>query len=150
MNPPPTSKNSSFSGKSPRPALRLVLAALLLIVLAGCGTTVPVGPPPGATITPATATSSPSMSALKVAISIDRSTVVPNGKQFTLKRGRSVFIKTKSDHDVTLTIKGAGINKKVFIGRLSTILTTFVAQQAGTVTIKSSSPAATIATLDIS
>lgn len=150
MNPPPTSKNSSPLGKPAPPALRPALAALLLVVLAGCGTTVPVGPTPGATVAPATPTSSPSISALKVDISIDSSTVIPNGKQFTIERGRSVLITTKSDHDVTLTIQGAGIDKKVFIGRLSTILTTFVVRQAGTVTIKSSSPAATIATLDIS
>ncbi|MGI8458786.1 MAG: hypothetical protein ACR2LI_11840 [Propionibacteriaceae bacterium] len=130
---------------------RSALAVLLLLVVAGCGTTQPVGPVPGGAVVPAAPSDTPSATpGLKLNISIDSSTVSPSGDKIAIHADESVVLVTRSDHDVTLKVQGAGIDKTVFVDRMTTITTAFVVAQSGTVTITSSSPAATIAELTVS
>ncbi len=56
---------------------------------------------------------------------------------------------TRSDHVTTLTVTGAGVDQTDFIGRLTTISTTFVTDEPGVVLIQSTDPAATIARLTV-
>lgn len=87
------------------------------------------------------------MDALKIEIFIDAKSVTPLRKEVDVSKGRTVLLVTRSDHDVSLIVKGPKIDKSTFIARLTTITTTFVANDAGVVTVKSSDPAATIARL---
>lgn len=142
----------------PRPSMPLrrtgaVLLALA-VLLAGCSTAPPVGQRPGVTVTetpPATpAQPGPTRAdSLQIDVFIDRQTVTPLNKTFELRKGRSVVLVTRSDHDVTLLVTGPSLDRSVFIGRLTTITTTFVADQQGVITITSSDPQATIATLSV-
>lgn len=101
------------------------MALLLLMAVAGCGTNPPVGPLPEGAIVPADASATPTTpSALKLNIFIDSSTVSPSNGRITIDEGRSVVLVTRTDHDVTLSVEGSGIDQKVFVGRLSTIVTT--------------------------
>lgn len=131
--------------------MRSAAVALLLLAAVGCGTNPPVGPTPGgssvSTETAATPSADP---ALKINIVIDNLSVTPSGDKIAIDKDRSVVLVTQTDHDVTLRVRGAGIDQTVFVGRLSTITTTFVVQQSGTVAITSSDPAATIAELRVS
>ncbi len=88
--------------------------------------------------------------ALKIEINIDQQTVSPLEKKFEVKRGRSVVLVTRSDHDTTLTVTGPGVDQSDFIGRLTTISTTFVADEPGVVLIRSTNPVATVARLTVS
>lgn len=127
------------------------MALALLIALAGCGTNPPIGPTPGGVTDPADPlATAPSTAALTVNINIDSSTVSPSNAKTSIVQGRSVILVTKTDHDVTLMAEGAGVDQKVFVGRLTTNVTTFVVEQSGTVRITSSSPAATIIDLTVS
>lgn len=119
--------------------------------LAACGTTPAVGREPGSTVPTGTATSSPSPTrdSLKLAINIDAKTVSPYRKTVELDRGQTVVLVTRSDHDTSLTVTGPGIDRTDFIGRLTTISTTFVADVPGIILVKSTDPAATIARLTV-
>lgn len=131
--------------------MRSAAAALVLLAAVGCGTNPPVGPTPGESTVPTETAATPSAeSALKINIVIDNLSVTPSGDKIAIDKDRSVVLVTRTDHDVTLRVQGAGIDQTVFVGRLSTISTTFVVQQAGTVAITSSDPAATIAELTVS
>lgn len=129
----------------------LTMALASLVAVAGCGTSPAVGPVPDNTIH---ADSSPGFStppaeALKIEINIDQKTVTPLEKEFEVVQGRSVVLVTRSDHDTSLTVTGPGISRTEFIGRLSTISTTFDAEAPGVIMVESTDPAATIARLTV-
>ena len=131
-------------------ALAALLSAVVIVAVAGCGVAPPaVGPTPRPTVPigPPTATPTPTESgaAFTMDIFIDARSVTPLRKSVALTRGRTVMLLLHSDHDATVTITGAGFDKSVFVARLSTITSTFVVDEAGLVTIKSTDPVATIA-----
>lgn len=82
-------------------------------------------------------------------INIDQQSVSPLDTKIELGPGRTVVLTTRSDHDTSLTVTGPGINRTEFIGRLTQISTTFVADLPGVIVIKSTDPAATIASLTV-
>ena len=119
--------------------------------LASCSTAPAVGPVPGSTVA-ADASSGPSTppaEGLKLEINIDQKSVTPLEKELVIDRGRSVVLVTRSDHDTSLTVTGPDIDRTDFIGRLTTISTTFVVDKPGVVVIKSTDPVATIARLTV-
>lgn len=126
-------------------AVLVVLSTLVL--LCGCGVTGPVGPTPGSTLTAEPQTATPTYDGLKIEIFIDAESVTPLDERVEISRGRSVVLQLQSDHDVTVHVKGPQMNRSVFVGRLSTINSTFVVDQPGTVTITCEDPESTIATL---
>ena len=136
----------------PVPALiGLATTCAALVALTGCTAAPAVGPDPGSTIN---APASPSFSTtpdagLKIEINIDQQTVSPLEKEILVERGRYVVLVTRSDHDTSLTVTGPNINRTDFIGRLTTISTTFVADDPGVILVQSTDPAATIARLTV-
>jgi hypothetical protein len=125
-------------------------AAAVGLVLTGCGTTPPaIGVTPGSTASPVELPS-PTYSSLKIEIVIDQQTVSPLDQQIAVERGRPVVLVTHTDHDTTLVLKGPGLDKKVAVGRKTTITSSFVALQPGVITISTDDPAATIARLTVS
>ena len=139
------------SGDRHPPALiALVMGAAVVVALTGCTTTPPIGPLPSSTASgPAPDMSTPTAEALKIEINIDQKTVSPLEKEYEVQQGRSVVLVTRSDHDTTLTVTGPGVDQRDFIGRLTTISTTFVADEPGVVLIRSTDPVATIARLTV-
>ncbi|GAA1435121.1 hypothetical protein GCM10009616_31350 [Microlunatus lacustris] len=133
------------------PISALIAGAAVVVALTGCTTAPAVGPLPGGTVSaPAPGFSSPPAEGLKIEINIDQQTVSPLEKEYEVERGRSVVLVTRSDHDTTLIVTGAGVDQTDFIDRLTTISTTFVADEPGLVLIRSTDPAATIARLTVS
>lgn len=133
------------------PLVALITGAVVVVSLTSCTPAPPVGPLPGSTVSrPAPGFSTPPAEALKIEINIDRQTVSPLEKEYEVERGRSVALLTRSDHDTTLIVTGPGVEERDFIGRLSSISTTFTADEAGVVVIRSSDPEATIARLTVS
>lgn len=133
------------------PIAALITGAVVVVALTGCTTAPAVGPLPGSTVSgPASDFSTPPAEGLKIEINIDQQTVSPLEEEYEVERGRSVVLVTRSDHDTTLTVTGPGVDQTDFIGRLTTISTTFVTDEPGVVLIRSTDPAATIARLTVS
>jgi hypothetical protein len=129
-----------------RVALGLMAAAACLF---GCGVTGPVGPTPGSTVSAEPETATPTYDGLMIEIYINAQTVTPVDAEMEIARSRSVALQIQTDHDVTVRVKGPEIDESVFVDRLSTINSTFVVDQPGTVTITCDDPEATIATLTV-
>lgn len=152
------SRLSYAAARQVRTATRWRTATLVATVLAfavvGCGAAPPpVGavpspdvPLPEASIKPAP-TNTPI--AFKLDVFIDAKTVTPLRKAVVLIRGHTVLLVFHSDHDVQVTISGAGLDQTVFVARLATIPVSFVVDQRGVVTIESADPVATIAELTV-
>ncbi|MDN5803164.1 MAG: hypothetical protein L0H26_01030 [Microlunatus sp.] len=141
--------SSAVAGPS-RVALRAVALTMMLLgawLLSGCGTTGPVGPAPGSTAEPESA--SPSFDGVKIEIFIDAQSVTPVDKQMQIATGRPVMLVIRTDHDVTLHLKGPELDRSVYVEPLSVINSAFVVDQPGTVTITCEDPVATIATLTV-
>lgn len=123
-----------------------------LLLATGCSTAPPIGPAASSTaeveLTPS-ATTTPSADALKIDLFIDSRSVRPKDADIDIKRGRNVLLVTHTDHDVSITVKGPGIDKTVAVGRLMTIVTAFVANEVGTITVRSTDPAATLVRLHV-
>lgn len=128
----------------------IAIASFACIALAaGCG--MPQPPPQPESMTPATpATQSPTYDALDLDISIYADGVHPSGKTYTLDQGDTVVLVSRSDHDVWLTVRGAGLDKRVFVDSLAAITTSFVVDQPGVVTIETEDPSIVVATLTVS
>ena len=136
--------------RRPPALIALVSSAAVVAALTGCTTAPAVGPLPGSTVSgPAPDVSSSPVGGLKIEINIDQQTVSPLEQQYEVTRGQSVVLVTRSDHDTTLTVTGPGVDQSDFIGRLTTISTTFVADEPGVVLIRSTDPVATIARLTV-
>ena len=141
---------------APRPRSATTLAGLaasftVLVALTGCTTTSAIGPVPSSTVNAAASpgSSTPPAEGLKIEINIDQKTVSPLEQEYQVERGRTVVLVTRSDHDTSLTVTGPGIDRSDFIGRLTTVSTTFVADQPGAILVQSTDPAATIARLTV-
>lgn len=150
--PAPTSPTQSARQAAARIAVLPFIVAVL--VLTACAPPPPVGrqPSPQVPISTPTATPTPTewaAAAYKIDIFIDARTVTPLRRAVALERGRTVVLVFRSDHDVTATISGAGIQESVFVARLSTITESFVVDQLGVVTISTTDPAAIIAELTV-
>ena len=130
----------------------LTVTLAVAVALAGCGTTPDVGVAPGSSVPAESAAPAPTPTpeAVKIEIMIDAKTVSPYRKAVEVDRGQPVVLVTRSDHDTSLEVTGPGIDRTDFIGRLTTISTTFVADVPGTILVKSTDPAATIARLTVS
>lgn len=131
---------------------RVAAACLVLltgVLLGGCGTTDPTPTAPDPAQQAPTVSPSPSAStaAFHLEIVIYAWDVAPSDRTFQLDRDQTVVLVTNSDHDVTMTVRGNGIEKDVFVARNTTVVTSFVASQSGKITISSTEPQAIIATL---
>lgn len=140
---------------------RAGLAIAAMVCLTGCGPAPAVGPQPrpsqpfSATTSSPAATPSASGSAnrgdiYKLNVIINERTVTPLRRLVRLERGRTVVVVLRSDHDVTVTIKGPAIDKKIFVDKLVTVPASFVANHPGTITIACTAPRATAARIVVS
>jgi hypothetical protein len=125
-------------------------AVFIAVLLAGCGTTGPVGLTPGETTSAASSSSaSPAYDSLKIEIFIDAESVRPVNQSAQLDVGQTVSLIMRSDHDVTVHLEGPELDRDLFVDRMATIPYSFVVDQPGIVVITSDDPAATIATLTV-
>ena len=134
-----------------RRALRGACSAVVIaVLLAGCGTTGPVGLTPSETTSAeSSSTASPAYNSLKIEIFIDAESVRPVNMSARLDVGQTVSLLMRSDHDATVHLEGPELDKDLFVDRMATIPYSFVVDQPGTVVITSDDPAATIATLTV-
>jgi hypothetical protein len=128
-----------------------VLTLTVITLLTGCGTVGPVGVTPGSSAEPQleTPSATPPYDALQIDVFIDNQTVQPLEAEYQVPPGKTVVLVSRSDHDVTLTVTGPGIDERVFVARQTTITSSFVLDQPGQVTITTDDPDATIATLTV-
>jgi predicted small lipoprotein YifL len=126
---------------------RSATAAVIAVLLAACGVTGPVGLTASETPAPETAAPSPSYESLKIDVFIDAESVTPVNKTFQVDLGETVVLVLRSDHDVSVQLRGPELDRSVYVARLSTITSSFVVDRPGTVTITTDDPEATVATL---
>jgi hypothetical protein len=151
LSPVRTLAVTAHEPRSLVPLAALMTSLVAVVALTACGTTPAVGPVPGNTISapPSSSFTTPPAEGLKIEINIDQKSVTPLDEDYTVDRGQTVVLLTRSDHDTSLTVTGPDISRTTFIGRLTTIPTTFVADDPGVIVVRSTDPAATIARLTV-
>lgn len=149
----------SVAGRTVPAGLGLAVAAS--VWLTGCAPAPAVGPQPSPSAPfsagPSSPAPTPSASGsdsrgdiYKLNVIISERTVSPLRRLVRLERGRTVVVVFRSDHDVTVTIKGPAIDKKIFVDKFGKVPASFVATHPGTIMVSSTAPRATVARIVVS